>query len=78
MVRPPQIDHSKDHAGYELKVSLEMAETSDLPNDGLWQLGLSAVIEETSGHKSYWALAHPSENPDFHHSDSFVLDLPAA
>ena len=28
----------------------------DLPRDASWRLGLSAVIEETSGGKSYWAL----------------------
>ena len=37
---------------------------------------LSAVIETTDGAMSYWALAHPSAKPDFHHPDSFVLDLP--
>lgn len=41
-----------------------------------WRLGLSAVIEETSGAKSYWALAHPAAKPDFHHPDAFTLDLP--
>jgi hypothetical protein len=41
-----------------------------------WKLALSAVIEETDGGKSYWALAHPPGKPDFHHPDSFVLDLP--
>ena len=40
------------------------------------RLGLSAVIEDTDGDLSYWALAHPSAKPDFHHPDSFVLDLP--
>jgi hypothetical protein len=40
-----------------------------------WRLGLSAVIEETSGHKSYWALAHPPGRPDFHHSDCFVYEF---
>jgi hypothetical protein len=39
-------------------------------------LGLSAVIEEISGNTSYWALAHPQGKPDFHHADSFTLDLP--
>ena len=42
------------------------------------RLGLSAVIEEKDGHKSYWALAHPQGAPDFHHSDCFALELPAA
>ena len=41
-----------------------------------WLAGLSAVIEEAQGALSYWALAHPSDKPDFHHPDSFVLDLP--
>lgn len=47
----------------------------DLPGAGPWRLGLSAVIEETNGEKSYWARAHPPGKPDFHHADSFVLEL---
>ena len=39
-------------------------------------LGLSAVIEEEGNVFSYWALAHPSTRPDFHHPHSFVLELP--
>jgi hypothetical protein len=36
-------------------------------------LGLSAVLEEQDGTKSYWALAHPpGGKPDFHHPDCFV------
>jgi hypothetical protein len=41
-----------------------------------WELGLSAVLEEKDGTKSYWALAHPSEKPDFHAPDCFVAKLP--
>lgn len=47
----------------------------ELPH-GAQRLGLSAVIESVDGGMSYWALAHPSVRPDFHHPDSFVLDLP--
>lgn len=47
----------------------------DLPPTAL-RLALSAVIEDVDGGLSYWALAHPSDKPDFHHPDSFVLDLP--
>ena len=46
-----------------------------LPGASSLRLGLSAVIEETDGRLSYWALAHPGERPDFHHRDSFVLPL---
>lgn len=38
-------------------------------------LGLSAVIETVDGERSYWALAHPAGQPDFHHRDSFTLAL---
>lgn len=41
-----------------------------------WELGLSAVLEEKDGAKSYWALAHPSEKPDFHARGCFTARLP--
>ena len=45
---------------------------------GPMQIALAAVIEETDGTISYWALAHPPEGPpDFHHPDCFALSLPA-
>jgi len=39
------------------------------------RMGLSAVIEENDGTISYWALKHPPGKPDFHHRDSFALEL---
>ena len=42
-----------------------------------WQLGLSAVLEEKNGTKSYWALAHPArDKPDFHDPVCFAARLP--
>ena len=44
--------------------------------DVRWALGLSAVLEEKDGSKSYWALAHPSGNkPDFHDPVGFTAQL---
>ena len=43
----------------------------------LVEVNLTAVIEETDGTKSYWALAHPPGKPDFHHRDCFALQLEA-
>jgi len=41
-----------------------------------WNLGLSAVLEEKDGTKSYWALAHcNADKPDFHLADCFVAKL---
>lgn len=46
------------------------------PEASVGPLALSAVIEDVDGGISYWALAHPPGKPDFHHPDSFVLELP--
>ena len=40
-------------------------------------LALSAVIEDSEGKLSYWALRHPSDKPDFHHPEAFALELAA-
>lgn len=57
----------------------ELSAWIELPgwDEQAWHLNLAAVIEETSGHKSYWALAHPPKGPpDFHDPACFVLELP--
>jgi hypothetical protein len=42
-----------------------------------WHLGLSAILEERDGTKSYWAIAHPDgEKPDFHDPACFAARLP--
>lgn len=41
-----------------------------------WHIGLSMVIEAKDGTKSYWALAHAADRPDFHRPESFTLALP--
>jgi hypothetical protein len=70
-VLAPRIEgrHGQDH--YELHVAF------DLPGDGPWRVALTAVIEESGGVKSYWALRHAPGKPDFHRADGFVLDLQA-
>jgi hypothetical protein len=77
-VSAPRIDVRSCGELYELQVSLALAGISSLPGDAVWRLGLSAVVEETSGRKSYWALAHPPGKADFHHADCFAYELPAA
>ena len=41
------------------------------------RMNMAAVIEEQGGVKSYWALAHPAEKPDFHDPACFTATLPA-
>ena len=74
----PRFDVQSTGECYELQASLELDRLSSLPSNTVWRVGLSAVIEETSGRKSYWALAHPPGKADFHHSDCFARELPAA
>ena len=74
----PRIEIRSDETHYELQTALALGRLSDLPSDAAWELGVSAVIEETSGRKSYWALEHPPGKADFHHSDCFAYELAAA
>ena len=41
-------------------------------------LALSCVVEGRDGSKSFWALNHPPDKPDFHHDDCFQLQIGAA
>lgn len=67
-------DRTPEH--FVCTVELDLGGLAEL--DGApWRLGVSAVIEERHGRKSYWALAHPPGKPDFHHEDCFVIELPA-
>lgn len=77
-ISAPRVEVHSDDACYQLQASLELDRLPHLPSDALWRLGLSVVIEETNGRKSYWALTHPLGEADFHHSDSFAHVLPAA
>ena len=47
-----------------------------LPDDDC-AMGMSAVIEEQGGVKSYWAIAHPDGAPDFHAAACFAAELAA-
>jgi hypothetical protein len=69
---PPTVRFWPESIGLLMSVSLPVDISSGA------RIGLSAVIEETGGAKSYWALAHPSGAPDFHHPDSFAIELAAA
>jgi len=74
-ITPSAIEAHTGGDRFELTVALDLP---DWPADGAWRIGLTAVIEELNGAKSYWALAHAPGKPDFHHSDSFALDLSPA
>lgn len=76
-ISAPHIEVQSNNEGFQLQVSLDLSQLPTLLQGEKWRLGLSAVIEETNGRKSYWALAHPPGKPDFHHSDCFASELAA-
>jgi hypothetical protein len=75
------VEAGADH--YRLRASLDVDRLQFLSPNGAAEdgnfagrFGLAAVVEETGGHRSYWALAHPPGKPDFHHADCFALEVP--
>ena len=74
-ISAPRIEVESGPERYVLQASLELEGLSMLPHDAGWRLGLAALIEETNGRKSYWALAHPPGKPDFHHPDCFACEF---
>ncbi len=77
-VAAPRFSVLREENRFEFSACLELGRLALLPAGTAWRLGLSAVIEERNGRISYWALAHPPGDPDFHHPDCFALELPAA
>src|SRR5262249_49920069 len=74
--RPPEIVARQAGDAFELQVRVDFEGLfTESAHVGDLRLALAAVLEDRQGRLSYWALEHPSERPDFHHPDSFVLSL---
>lgn len=73
MPRPPVCTPRRGQSALIFDFALPMAGLPALP----FAYGLTAVIEEEGGHKSYWAVAHREERPDFHHATCFASRLEA-
>lgn len=70
----PHIRTQRTSDSFELEAEITLP-VADFSDDRPWRLGLSAVIEETGGRLSYWALKHSPGRPDFHRADCFTLEL---
>ena len=57
-----------------LNLSLQLNLNSIVSPEIKLAAAISAVIE-TKNQITYWALIHPSLTADFHHRDSFIIDL---
>ena len=75
LVTPP-IASRRGGGLFEVRATLYLEGLAGLHAEAPLRLALSAVLEDLDGGRSYWALAHPAGKPDFHHADSFALELP--
>lgn len=71
-VDAPTMECATARGSLELRVRLR---PELLPPGRRLRVGLSAVIEAPDGALSYWALRHPPGKPDFHHPDTFALEI---
>jgi hypothetical protein len=68
---PPIIRTRREEDALTVDVTLALPEPAASP----LALGLTAVLEDADGGKSYWALAHADVKPDFHRRETFLLTL---
>jgi len=68
------IDGSETQLRVKLQIPLEALSVKH-PHAAL-RIGLSVIVEDAAGDRSFWALHHPPGRPDFHHPEAFALVLP--
>ena len=71
----PVISFSRTNGHLQLEAVIAAADLPQNISGKPLQLGLTAVIEAKDGSRSYWALHHPEDHPDFHHRAGFILSL---
>lgn len=70
---PPQVEVVEAADELRVTASVELAALANAPWP--WRVGLTAVIEERSGRRGYFALLHPRDKPDFHDAAGFAYSL---
>jgi hypothetical protein len=71
----PQTSLRPLDSGLELHAVIRLGDIESLRGAARLLLAASAVIEESDGRISYWSIRHPAGKPDFHHHDSFALEI---
>jgi hypothetical protein len=70
VAQPPTVSVARSAQSLTVDVQLDL---KMLPPSRA--LALTAVLEHEGGSLSYWSLRHPAAKPDFHHPDSFALQV---
>jgi hypothetical protein len=73
--RAPALQVQRAAQQFELTATVHLGGSSALRQARLLRVALAAVVEEEQGRLAYWALEHPPGRPDFHHPDSFTMEL---
>src|SRR5450432_4100756 len=73
----PHLQVYRNPERLELSVTVHIGALAEIAEAALLRVALTAVVEDAAGELSYWSLRHTAGKPDFHHSDGFVLELPA-
>ena len=74
-IAPPEMIWEASDKRLGLTAQFDLALHEAMPPQSIRRVGMTAVIEDVEGAISYWALAHPFDKPDFHHSDGFIYDF---
>jgi len=46
--------------------------------DGPYTMNIAAILQNRTGNRTFWAVSHAGDAPDFHHPSCFIEQLPAA
>ncbi len=57
----------------EINLNLDLSPIINPEQD--LDMAIATVVEDREGELSYWALTHPETKADFHHQNSFILNL---
>ena len=73
LARPPTIAVARETGELRVTADVELSALRQAPWP--WRVGLCAVVAETGGACSYWALRHPGPKPDFHEAAGFTVRI---
>jgi hypothetical protein len=73
--RAPEISVRRVDDELELLSVVRLGHLADLRDARHFRIALAAVIEGNNGRLSYWGLRHPHGKPDFHHPNTFALEV---
>ena len=59
----------------ELSLDISVDLNSIISTDQSLQIGITTIIQTADGNETYWALAHPGKQADFHLRESFAIVL---